>query len=183
MSGPRQSRYLNHLQSTLTSPLLDRSTVGQVYHRQDEVSLLTVLISIVVNDRDRWHHHGKMFTRITIDTFDDTPMTGRTQQQDLFVWLTDTVGSLVVYRVTSLEYEDMILQMITDSILRQNPTSCREERRTQHKLQNNTGPCMEDIDEEIRSYQLTFHPVMIVSYDTFMMTEVSFVSVLVLLYQ
>ena len=65
---------------------------------------------------DRWHQHGKMFTMLKINPFDEVPMTPGAQQK-LLVWLKHTVTALIAYRATSLEHEHIVLQRLTDTIL------------------------------------------------------------------
>jgi hypothetical protein len=84
--------------------------IGMV-HSQDTASRMTQA------ELDRWHQHGRLFTSLLkIDSFGEVPMiTGA--QQKLLIWLKNTTAVLVVYRATSLEHEDIILQNLTDAIL------------------------------------------------------------------
>jgi hypothetical protein len=83
--------------------------IGMV-HSQDEASVMTQA------DLDRWHQHGRMFmSSLKIHPFGEVPMTSGAQQK-LLVWFKNTAAALVAYRATSLEYDDMILQKLTDAI-------------------------------------------------------------------
>jgi hypothetical protein len=83
--------------------------IGMV-RSQDTVRVMTQA------DLDRWHQHGRMFmSSLKIHPFGEVPMTSGTQQK-LLVWFKNTTAALVAYWTTSLEYEDMILQKLTDAI-------------------------------------------------------------------
>ena len=79
--------------------------------RSQEV--VTIMVSVTL---DRWYLHGKMFTMFKINPFGEVSMTPGAQQK-LLVWLKNTATALISYRTTSLEYEDIVLQRLTDDIL------------------------------------------------------------------
>ena len=69
-------------------------------------------------DLHLWHQHGQFFMRgLKIEPFGEVPMTAGAQQK-LLIWLKETANALVAFRATSLDHEDMILQKLTDAILK-----------------------------------------------------------------
>ncbi len=87
------------------------------------LSLIDMVLSqdatsrILRAELDRWHQHGNLFmSSLKISSFGEVPMTTDAQQK-LLTWLKNTATTLVAYRATSLEHEDIIFQKLTDAIL------------------------------------------------------------------
>jgi hypothetical protein len=95
----------------------DALTVDSVLPLINVVHSQDVVIRMLCAEIDRWYQHGKLFmSSLKIASFGEVPMTADAQQK-LLIWLKNTATTLVAYRTTSCEHEDIILQKITDTIL------------------------------------------------------------------